>query len=291
MESQPLTPEKHLKLMTTTEQMIVSFSRDIDTWMYQKKYLPILQSKLKEFFEKKSEQVTTTEVNPILQTDQIFKNLNTILSFAIHLSFLYCDLGTALRHSFIAKLDYEKRYAIKHLNVIMTEGYSRIYGFENKNEKKKYEQINKSFWIKSIKPICESISQECLCRYYETGKTIIAIGTIFDKNKRNITVHYDTNVEKVYKMLLSLNLEVESQKVIKFLNLLEELINFAKEILILENKKLESQQNKFSIQMESFRNLIYELQSKVPDELKSKYDEMISKFNDGFARIENLIKL
>ncbi|MDR0437142.1 MAG: hypothetical protein LBH22_02430, partial [Bacteroidales bacterium] len=135
MNDQSTTTEMMNDFDATTEQMIVRMSEQIDRWMqYKNKVFPVLRDWEKDTDKEKSIDDITFA--------------NDILSFAIHLSFIYCDLATAVRHYRSAKLNYEKRYAVKHINVIMVEGYRSIYGYST-DEKKK------SFWNKSIKSICE----------------------------------------------------------------------------------------------------------------------------------------
>jgi len=272
MNEQPITPEGYIKLKTTTAQMIVEQSKNIDTWIRQKKSLP----DLRKFLENPCQQDDIIKENTLSQIDKNFKIIEGVFSFTIHLCYLYCDLGTAIRHCLSAELDYEKRFAVKLLNVIMIEGYKRIYGYGDK--------IKESFWVKSIKPICESVSSECINKYDELTRQIIEIGqgNVFDKDSRDLAIHYDTDVEKVYVLLLTLNAEIESKKVIEFLKLTEQLIKFAGEILTLRNKELELQRNS---PIDELRNYIQTLQDKIPDELKLKLIERLERLEKSITNI------
>jgi len=283
MKQQPITPERHLSLATNSGQMIVQLSKNIDIWIHQKKMLSLYFPQMIELIENNILYEKEERAKAISKIDADLKFMNDILSFAIHISFLYCDLAASIRHYLSAELEYEKRYAVKQLNVIMIEGYKRIYGFSKDN-------IKDSFWIKSLKPICESISPEYTKKYGDFTNMIIALGEcgIFDKDNRDIVVHYNSNVEKVYELLILLNADTECIKVAKFLSFLEELIRFCSEIIVLIGQEAESQKKQYSTQIEKISNI---LQSNpiISDEQKIQYKEMVKKIEECFTSIETLI--
>lgn len=271
MKNQPITPEGQFRLETTINQMIVEQSSNIDLWIRQKKSLPEIRKHIEGHLQKHG----ISGENALSQIDENFKIIDRVNSFAIHLCYLYCDLGTAIKHYLSAELDYEKRYAVKLLNVIMIEGYKRIYGFEK-------DKIKISLWVKSLEDICKSVSSECANKYNELTQQIIEIGQskIFDKDNRDLAVHYDTDVEKVYALLLKLSAEDESQKVIEFLKLLEQLIKFSGEILIFKNKELEKNNP-----IDKLHNYFQDIQDKIPDELKQKFSDSFEKLKKTIANI------
>ena len=291
MEKQPLTAEGLNKLMITTEQTIVAFSRNIDEWMYYKNNLPILLSSFKDSAKKDISSENKNGALSFLQIDKNFDEIDNLLSFSIHLSYLYCNLASLLRFCLSAKLEYEQRFASTYFNVIMIEGYKRIYGFESNKKGKEKQQIEESFWVKSIKPICQSSSQEWVCRYEIIEKKLIDMRTLLDKDKRDIAVHFDNDVKKVHEMLKSIVLEEEVIRMSEFLKYLEELVFFMRDIIVFKDKEFETSNNNFLMQIESYHNLLETIQNKCPEESKSQCNEMVKKFDELFAKIENLIKL
>jgi hypothetical protein len=302
MNKEPVTKEGLNRLLESTEQTIVALSRNIDEWIHYKETLPTILNTFKNSDENEISSETKNDALSLSQIDKDFTEICDLLSFSIHLSYLYCDLASLLRFCLSAKLGYEQRFAAKYFNVIMSEGYKRIYGFESKqkdNQKSKQKdkkkgkekcQVEESFWVKTIKPICLAISPEWVCRYETIEKKLIDLRCLFDKDKRDFAVHGDKDVNNVYKMLKSLNLEEEAIKMSEFLKYIEELVFFTRDIITQKGKEFETSNNSFLIQIDKYRELLQTLQDKCSEESKTQCGEMVKKFDELFAKFENFIK-
>jgi len=298
MEKQPLTSEGLNKLLITTEQTIVALSRNIDEWIHYKETLPTILNSFKSSEENEISSETKNDALSFSQIDKDFTEICDLLSFSIHLSYLYCDLASLLRFCLSAKLEYEQRFAAQYFGVIMSEGYKRIYGFESKEKTKKKGkkkgkakcQIEESFWVRSIKPICQSMSPEWMDRYKVIEGKLIDMRSLFNQKKRDIAVHGNRDVSIVYKMLKSLNLEEEAIQMSEFLKHIEELVFFTRDIITQKGKEFEASNNSFLIQIDKYRELLQTIQDKCSEESKTQCGEMVKKFDELFAKIENFIK-
>ncbi|MFR9603236.1 MAG: hypothetical protein SNG02_05120 [Rikenellaceae bacterium] len=209
MTKQPITQETRQSLINTTGMT-----------------LDVLTLAVEQNFKKKAK----------LPKNDVLKH--NLIDFAIHLCYIRLDLLTALRLYLSAKKAHEERFTVKNLNVIMIEGYKRIYGYGR--------NINESFWISKIKPICDNLPQHLQAEYKELTDEIIQIGQsgVFDKDSRDYAVHYDPNVTKVYDMLVALDAEIALSNTLVFAKLVEKLQKFTTQILLQWCVELKSELNK-----------------------------------------------
>jgi hypothetical protein len=162
-----------------------------------------------------------------------------ILKTQLALCFINLDLCAAYRQylSTDTSTNYEKRQAITKINIVMSEGYKKIYGF-------KEQQKQKSFWISQIKTTVvllgigdtEFDRIEGILSDFEFDK-------IINQDMRNLSIHYDEDPLKVYNMLSSLSAEEVIDRCINFLVILAEVFRFVSKLtdeLIPQNRLLYS---------------------------------------------------
>ena len=58
-------------------------------------------------------------------------SFSDILSLHMHVLYITMDLCVAFRFYLSAQIPHEERFAIQQLNVIMVEGYKRLYGYNS----------------------------------------------------------------------------------------------------------------------------------------------------------------
>ena len=146
-------------------------------------------------------------------------SFSDILSLHMHVLYITMDLCVAFRFYLSAQIPHEERFAIQQLNVIMVEGYKRLYGFNS--------GIKTSLFYK-VNPKQNTITSIDYDGYRRVEKELVKLGNSsnLDKYARDISVHYDTDVLKVFNMLVSMDAEETSQKVISCLDVLKSLTTY-----------------------------------------------------------------
>ena len=158
------------------------------------------------------------------KTDEL-NALRGILKTSLMLDFINLDLCAAYRQYLSTELSakYEKRQAMNKINIVMSEGFKKIYGFESKGDK----QRKKSFWRVQIKTTVDYLG-----RFNEEYNEIeeklkeIANSGVFNREMRNLAVHYDVDPMKVYKMLSELDGEEVTRRCRDFYTLLNRVAKF-----------------------------------------------------------------
>lgn len=153
--------------------------------------------------------------------NNISKILEALLSLNIYFLYMNIELASLQRACHRANQPAEKRYNIKYINCVILEGYKHLYGYKSKRRK--------SLWISKIKPLLALIQeQEFEKDYKDLENQIIEFGenNITDHEQRNLSFHYDPEPISVYDMLMELSEETEAQRMIPFLDLLQNISSF-----------------------------------------------------------------
>lgn len=147
------------------------------------------------------------------------QSISDIISLHMHVLYLLMDLSAAYRIYFSALIPHEERFAIQQLNVIMVEGYKRLYGFNSKIKESLFYKVN---------PLRNIITSTDIDGYKKVEHELIEFGngSNLDKDARDVSVHYNTDVMKVYDMLVSIDAEKTSQNVISCLAVLKSLTSY-----------------------------------------------------------------
>ncbi len=196
-KKKPATPETIKSLYENMGKTIEMFSPNI------KKYIM-----LKEAINEGN----TTENHRVF---------DAFLSLIIYFQYANIESASVLRACFRTDLPAEKRYNIKWINCVIIEAYKHLYGYGKKR--------NKSLWVSKIKPAIEASSDsELIQDFMDLELYIIEFGQnkVTDKDKRNLSFHYDLEPVSVYNMLISLSEEEEVQRLISFMDLLEKISLF-----------------------------------------------------------------
>ena len=162
---------------------------------------------------------------------------------------------------------------LRHLNVIVYEGFKKLYGFPNsKNNQKeigKNDNLHFSFWKDILYPCLMSSHNDCLknkAQEIDSQLQIIADdSTINDDDLRQMSVHIREKRNKDYiprftDKLIKMSPFLEMNKALKLLRLLPDIMKLNKEftnikysdIKVLQDRKTESMRN----QLEGMRDLI-----------------------------------
>lgn len=169
------------------------------------------------------------------QTDVICKSIELLKQYPIinerllnvqiasaYLNYIYLDVCAAFRMYLGGISNYEQRFAVKQLYVILNEGFKRIYGFDNTKTR------NKSIWNTYLRiyeydtnpQIKEAYS--VLANYLNNFNDDI----IFDKSARSQGAHYTDDYKTIYSFLSNLNAESVTAGATHFMQLMEEVRKF-----------------------------------------------------------------
>lgn len=144
--------------------------------------------------------------------------ISTILETRLTINYIELDFCAAYCQYLSAKTNYEQRFACKGINTILSEGYKKLYGFTAKED---------SFWKKQIKFAVEQ-QPELHEEYLRITNDLESLQTkeVFNKEMRDISVHYDFDPRKVYQMLANISAEEVVRRYIEFALILKEIRNF-----------------------------------------------------------------
>lgn len=144
--------------------------------------------------------------------------ISTILETRLTINYIELDFCAAYCQYLSAKTNYEQRFACKGINTILSEGYKKLYGFTAKED---------SFWKKQIKFAVEQ-HPELHEEYLRITNDLESLQTkeVFNKEMRDISVHYDFDPRKVYQMLANISAEEVVRRYIEFALILKEIRNF-----------------------------------------------------------------
>ena len=144
--------------------------------------------------------------------------ISTILETRLTINYIELDFCASYCQYLSAKTNYEQRFACKGINTILSEGYKKLYGFTAKED---------SFWKKQIKFAVEQ-QPELHEEYLRITNDLESLQTkeVFNKEMRDISVHYDFDPRKVYQMLANISAEEVVRRYIEFALILKEIRNF-----------------------------------------------------------------
>jgi len=191
-----ITFKTTLKLFANSGRTIVDLERDTDNCV---------------FILKKLDNESECELNNIKKL--IYKT-------RMMLNFINLDLCAAYRQylSTNTSTNYEKRQAMTKINIVMSEGFKKIYGLGE-------SQHNKSFLRTNLKSVISYIDEfENEYNYIETELKKIETDNTLNKDMRDLAVHYDKDPMEVYNMLKDLSAEEVTRRCLKFMSILEKIL-------------------------------------------------------------------
>lgn len=174
-------------------------------------------------FEKSADYCATilTSIERRPETNLIMA-LKGVLRTQLMLCYINLDLCAAYRQylSTDTSTNYENRQAMTKINVVMSEGYKKIYGFGGSQQKK-------SFWVSQIKVAIDYLGSHA--DEYNRIEVLLkdmANDNVLNKEMRDLAIHYDDDPLKVYKMLSDLSAEEVTSRCNKFFGILAEVTKF-----------------------------------------------------------------
>lgn len=221
-----------------------------------------------------------------LGTDGInrIKEMRDYAKLVIILHYVYLDLGTTLRGFLSSESFIEKQLHLIRLNLIIYEGYKKIYVPQNKDTKSLWEQyINIPLSLHGqnyIKTEIDSVRSKL--EIYKTDKQI--------KEIRHKYIHLrdrkEFNLPELLDKLLKMKPYDELSKALAFLNLLPRIIKLSKEAIIVASA-LDSSYNRQQIMEPIMLIKTKILESKISNEDKEQFLKII---DDEVNKIISIIK-
>lgn len=215
-EKQPITEEGKARLLQIMKETIEFNSSQMDV------IRPFIKD-LTQMGESRKAQG--------LEPSFVEHGLIRLSEYNLLLGFISLDLCAAYRVYLKSDINYEVMYATKHLIVILNEAYKKIYNYVRPNGKGDLytKDRNKSFWIKDIKQIVDKQIPESKNEYDRLTK---ALDDYYDpelramKTPRDMFIHYDDRPSELYDVLCALDIEITTNKIIPFLEILKQMMGF-----------------------------------------------------------------
>lgn len=118
------------------------------------------------------------------------------LQIGVH--YVLIDLAVSLRAAFVTENPFEKRFHLKNLLASISEGYKLLMNF---GKQRKY-----SLWMLIEEDIKRLEDDKLLDKFNDIKSKFELFGdTQIDQNLRNLTLHYDNDMMKVYDATVDLN--------------------------------------------------------------------------------------
>lgn len=226
------------------------------------------------------------DVTPLMQTNLlIYEELTlmthnkrkgiyeALLNLNVFVSFIGIELAAVARASFRAEKNAEKRFNLRYINCVIVEAYKYLYGFESGKKV--------SLWNKKIQPLLSSIDREDFrSEFCALKQQIIDFGQteFLDKDRRDLSFHYDLDPIRVYHLLMSINEEEEFHRLCEFLPLL-------KHILLFSNKYM----NQYQVDIMPIDNLKYTFSHVDFDLFSNSHTDLQNEFGEAIITHERLL--
>lgn len=199
------------------------------------------------------------------------------LSIAVNYSLM--DIGVSVRASIGSEKDYEKRFHLKNLKASISESYKLILNFEKARKK--------SIWSKLGVELNET--NQAIEKLYNriTSALVDFADNHINQDLRNLTLHYDDDMMRVYEATMDVeNEDSEMKAVCEYMDILQS-IRFLI-ILIEANEGLAFSSEKITIDQRGGINSIFEQlinkEGKLIEAVEMAIDETDKKI-DSFAEM------
>lgn len=185
---------------------------------------------------------------------------------------LNIDVASAIRTYIKAEYTIEKQLSLKYINTIVYEGFNTLYGLSEKG----------NLWKNYIYPIVQEYadnqlitdSEELTSRFEALKVEINNMGY-----KRQLSIHLDSGINKVYDMLHNLNPLLEFNVALKFLNTINDSFAFFTKCLKLADSRKNENFDKYSKhENKTIDNIIKSLDIMPETPEKVKFINTIAKF-------------
>ena len=162
--------------------------------------------------------------------DKMPKVLAYIIELRMDVKFILMDLSTSYIAIYKSKVPYASRYHMKNLNAGINEAYKLLFNYGKSQRHAIWKKIGE---IMNENPICEWEESASLFVEYKliTEQLANMAGNEKDKQHRDLTYHYNEDMNLVYKYTVAeCNIETISTKFINFMEILKNILNLCDKI-------------------------------------------------------------
>lgn len=267
-------PDKEHKLITKAKEELALYCKTLDSVVRSYRLPDIME-----------ERVGMKGVSSQLLS------LKETLHPGIHLLYIYIDISCALIAYLGAEYYIEKQLNLRHLNVVVYEGFKKLYGFPCGKEKDAGGEGGRScvaFWRDIILPRIEksgNIDWKRKAQMIECQLQILAIDSSINNNALRLMSIKMCNKKKVDYIprftdeLVRMNPFQEMRKALLFMKVLPNVMELEKETMNIvyrqETELYEKNMDEMRNKLENVRVLI--LQSSKDEALKEKINDSINK--------------
>ena len=232
---QPLSEESKKSLYNTMGDIIQQYTPILDYFIQYRKQIPTISNQ-----------------------NYSLNNIKNFIELFCSTLYLNIEIATILRADLRTNLVIEKRVNLKYIVSITCEFYKAIF------------LGKKSLWTK-VRAQLASFNEDTLnSNISRIEQLLLDYETKYfnnDKSLRDISIHYDLDINELYNFLLHINEEQEAQRICDLLTLLETLHKSLTKILTLFNFEKQT----------PYQNIVHDtkLDQKVIDTFRKRvYDEI-----------------
>lgn len=211
-----------------------------------------------------------------------FQGIKNLINYRLFIGILTADLCCAILEYLNSKFQYQGLFSSRQIIIIISEGYKKIYNFTFKNKQGDFvsKHRNKSFWISEIGYLINELPD--FKQEYDSITKILDdyLSVNFDllKKQRDLSIHYDKEPMKVITMLSDFDIEETFNKIIPFLQILNEMYSFTSNLSKGYLDKLNNSQKNFEKKLDNIDSLLKESTTldneKDIEDLRSKLSEI-----------------
>lgn len=244
MKNKPITKETERELINLTDLALEEVSQELDN---TRKFINEIATTKKNILNKKT-------------SSKSLEDLESHLEYRLLIILIYLDLASAIRAFLYSKHSYQRKTHLRQIIVILNEGFKQIFNFIIVNDKgdqiRKYR--NNSFWIKEIGSIVKNSMPELEKDFNLISDKLenYSRANLPLKIQRDLSIHYDKKPSKVYDMIGSLNVNKTFLQMVPFLDILNKMNKFSRQLL-------ESTYEKQKVQLKELKEEVDQLVQKL----------------------------
>ncbi|MCH7411142.1 hypothetical protein MM239_17220 [Belliella sp. DSM 111904] len=194
------------QLIKIRDENIAFFSKDAQS---MRSGIKSTQLVINNLFKKKEKPSSINELKEFLKIQEFILLIQLVCLDTLCASGSYLD----------AKFEYQGIYSAKNLIITVNEGAKKLFHYSTYRDK--------SFWGKNVKEFMKKYSPESLEGYEKINTMLKKLEDGLDgfdwKSKRDLLVHYDNEPQKVYDLLIDLDIDIVSKQSILFIEILKEM--------------------------------------------------------------------
>ena len=198
----------------------------------------------------------------------------------IAVNYSLMDIGVSVRASIGSEKAYEKRFHLKNLKASISESYKLIFNYDKAKKKSIWSKIGVE--LNDYNHVIEDLYKRI------TAALVVFADNYVNQELRNLTLHYDDDMMRVYEATIGINNEDAEMKVLcEYMDILQSMRFFI--TLIEANEEIAFMPEKVTINQRAGINSIFEQlinkEGKLMEVVKMAIDET-GRNIDSFAQMD-----